>query len=193
MNMKNKDLLSELLEDAGLDRAEALDIVTDDGICIIHKGQMTVMELATVIGALNELASDLTIELAKACDNCDNCGDGNSPCEDCGTACSDVCAFLHGCKDTPAEWVQNCELCKELMSEENIKLPDYVLEDAGISTDAKLEAYADENGVITVTESECQYGISDLPPLLLNILVQSGICLASLDELIVQEEIVYGN
>lgn len=192
-NAQNNDFSAELFEDAGLDSAEALDIVTDDGICIIHKGQMTVLELATVIDTLSNLASDLTAELAKACESCDNCGDGNSLCEDCGTACSDVCAFLHGCKDTPAEWVRNCDLCKDLLAEESIRIPEYVLADAGIPTDAKLEAYADENGVITVTECDCQYGLGDLPPLLLNILAQSGICLASLDELIVQEEIVYGN
>lgn len=143
---------------------------------VILKEHMTVMELVHAIDALGEIASSLTVALAKACGACNNCGD-----EDDG-------------KNNPAEWVERCSLCRDLLDEgQSIHIPDYVLAEAGISGDAKLEAYADrDSGEITVSESENQYDITDVPRGILTVLAQSGICLAELDELIMLEEIVYG-
>jgi len=50
----------------------------------------------------------------------------------------------------------------------------------------------EDSGEITVTEADIQQDITDVPPGILAVLAQSGMCLAELDELIMQEEIIYG-
>jgi hypothetical protein len=185
-----KDILDEMLEGTSLADAEMLDVVIGENVCVILDGKMTVLELTKVVDTLSMLASDLTVILAKACGFCDNCGDSH-PCKnsdnknDCGTI---------SCHNTPESWVAQCELCQSLLDGSgDVRVPDYVLEEAGIPTDAKLEAYADEDsGEITVVEADIQEDITDVPPGIVAILASSGICLAKLDELIMLEEIVYG-
>lgn len=156
---------------------ETLEFHAAEDVLVILKNKMTAMELIHAIDVISEIASELTVALAKACGVCDNCGD-----ESCGG------------KDGPAQWVANCSLCHDLLDDsQNIHLPDYVLEEVGIPKDAKLEAYIDgDSGEITVVESDIQQDISDVPPGILSVLTQSGICIAALDELIMLEEIVYG-
>lgn len=185
-----KDILDEMLEGTSLADGEVLDVVTGENVCVILDGKMTVLELTKVIDTLSMLASDLTVILAQACGFCDNCGDSH-PCKnsdnknDCGTI---------SCHNTPESWVAQCDLCQSLLDgSEDVRIPDYVLEEAGIPADAKLEAYADEDsGGITVVETDIQEDITDVPSGIVAILASSGICLAKLDELIMLEEIVYG-
>jgi hypothetical protein len=192
--MQEKDVLGKLLEGSSLGTAEELDVTVSDNVCVIHKGKMTVLELTAVIDTLSNLASDLTVVLAQACGFCDNCGQKRRG-EDCKESeCSEACAFLNGCKDSPADCVMPCELCQGLLDGNGeVHVPNYLLEEAGIPTDAKLEAYADEDsGEITVMEADIQQDITDVPPGIVAILAKSGVCLAKLDELIMLEEIVYG-
>ncbi|MCC7570912.1 hypothetical protein KO465_06240, partial [Candidatus Micrarchaeota archaeon] len=95
---------------------------------------------------------------------------------------------------TPEKWVAQCELCQSLLDGSgDVRVPDYVLEEAGIPIDAKLEAYADKDrGEITVVEADIQEDITDVSPGIVAILASAGICLAKLDELIMLEEVVYG-
>ena len=166
----------------GLTHAEALGVTAAEGVCIIHKGELTALELANIITVLSELASDMTVHLAGACGRCNNCDEK----PETGTEC--------GCGNSPAEWVKGCSLCHDLLDEsQNIRVPGYLLEEAGIPKNAKLEAYTDEDSEkITVMEADIQQDISDVPPGILSVLAQSGVCLAALDELIMREEIVYG-
>ena len=197
--MKNKKNQSDLTlpegtcEVCGFTSKDSLELHSSEGILIILKDRMTAIELVRIIETLSEAASELTVTLARACGICNKCGDKNpGPCENCDG--NEVCAFLNGCKDGPTEWVANCSLCQDLLNDsQDVRIPDYVLEDAGIPKDAKLEAYADEDsGEITVTKAEDRWDITDVPPGLLMVLAQSGVCLAELDELIMLEEIVYG-
>lgn len=167
----------------GFTDAETLAVTATDGVCIIHKGELTALELIHVITTLSELASDMTIHLAKACGLCNNCGDEKP---ETGAECV--------CDNNPAEWLANCSLCRDLLDEsQSIYIPDYLLEEAGIPKGAKLEAYTDEDsGEITVVEADIQQDINDVPPCILSVLAQSGICLAALDELIMQESTIYG-
>ena len=167
----------------GFTDEEAFAVTAAEGVCIIHKDELTALELIHVITTLSELASDMTVHLAGACGLCNNCGD-EAP--EAGTEC--------GCDNGPAKWVADCSLCHDLLDEsQNIRVPGYLLEEAGIPKDAKLEAYTDEeSGEITVAEADIQQDISDVPPGILSVLAQSGVCLAELDELIILEEIVYG-
>ena len=185
-----KDILDEILEGTSLADAEVLDVVTGENVCVILDGKMTVLEIAKVIDTLSTLASDLTVILAQACGLCDNCGDsllceGSENKNDCGAI---------SCHNTPESWVAQCELCQSVLDGSgDVRIPDYILEEAGIPTDAKLEAYADEDsGEITVAEADIQEDITDVPSGIVSILASSGICLAKLDELIMLDEIVYG-
>lgn len=196
---KSKDLaeldcFSAMVEGANLEDADCLEITSKDDVCLVFKSEMTALELASVIDTLSNLASDLTVMLAQACGFCDHCGETHTA-EDCeGQQCSDACAMLNGCKETPAEGVMHCALCQGLIDGSgDIRVPEYILEEAGIPTDVKLEAYADEDsGVVTVVKADLQQNITDVPPAIVAILAKSGVCLAELDELIMLEEIVYG-
>lgn len=179
----------------GFTEEETLEIHAARDVLIILRDKMTALELINAIHALSEIASGLTVDLAKACGICNHCGDeGPELCKGINE-CDESCASLHGCDDGPVEWVANCSLCHDLLDEsQNIHIPDYILESAGIPKGTKLEAYADGgNGEITVVEAERQSGITDVPPSILAILAQSGVCLAELDELIMQEAIIYGS
>ena len=177
-----QDILEEMLDGTSLADAEVMDVITGENICVIVNGEMTVLELVKVIDTLSALASNLTVILAQACGFCDNCGD----------VCN--CKDSDDCQDTPERWVAHCELCQSLLDGSgDIHIPDYVLEEAGIPIDAKLEAYVNEDSdEITVVEADIQEDITDVPSGILAILASAGICLAKLDELIMLEEVVYG-
>jgi len=192
--MQEKDVIRTLLMGSALGEAEKLDVVVNDSACVIHKGEMTVLELTSLIETLSNLASDLTVVLAQACGFCDHCGEQHDSADCKDQQCSDAYALLNGCKDSPADCVMHCELCQGLLDGSGeVHVPDYLLEEAGIPADAKLEAYTDEDsGEIVVVEADVQQDITDVPPAIVAILAKSGVCLAELDELIMLEEIVYG-
>lgn len=184
-NQKNELTLQipmAIQQHCGFADVESLSAVSAEHVCVIHKGEMTALELAHVITTLSDLASDMTVQLAAACGFCDNCGNKN------------LKTGAKGGDNTPAQWVAECALCRELLEEgTQIELPDHLLEEAGIPKDAKLEAYAHEgNGEITVMAADIQQDISDVSPHILSVLAKSGVCLARLDELIMLEETVYG-
>lgn len=196
--MKNKNNLpriglpSQAYEACGFSGGDTLELHVGDSALVIIRDRMTALEAACAVETLSAIASNLTVELAKAGGICNNCGKENpKPCSDCND--SAVSAQPNGCKDTPANWVANCSLCQDILDGDGIILPDYVLADAGIPKGIKLEACADEGGKIAVTESERQLDLTDLPPSVLAVLTASGVCLAELDERIMRRDIIYGN
>lgn len=168
-------LPADACEQSGFTDKDTLELHTGPNALVFLKDKMTVLEVINAIQSLSALAADLTVVLASACGLCSNCGEG---CED-------------GC---PAGWIAGCSLCHDLLNEsQSIRITGYLLEESGILADAKLEAYTDEDsGEITVVEADVQQDITDVPPGILSVLAQSGVCLAELDELIMLEEIVYG-
>lgn len=169
-------LPADACERSGFTEKDTLELHAGQNALVFLKDKMTALEVANAIQSLSALAADLTVVLATACGLCDNCGEGS---ED-------------GC---PAGWVSACSLCHDLLDEsQTVSIPCYLLEEAGIPADAKLEAYTDEDsGEITVTEADIQQDITDMPPGILAVLAQSGVCLAELDELIMQDSVIYGN
>lgn len=168
---------------SGFTDKDALELYAAKGVLVFLKEQMKALEVANAIESLSALASDLTVLLASACGICNNCGKDTADCADCNEW-----------QNNPAAWVQNCSLCHDLLDEnQRIHIPDYLLEEAGILADAKLEACTDEDsGEIMVTEADIQQDINDVPAGILSVLAASGVCLAELDELIMLERIIHG-
>jgi bifunctional DNA-binding transcriptional regulator/antitoxin component of YhaV-PrlF toxin-antitoxin module len=164
---------------SGFTDKDALELYAAKGVLVFLKEQMTALEVANAIESLSAIASDLTVLLASTCGICNNCGEDCADCDEC--------------QNNPAAWVQNCSLCHDLLDEnQRIHIPDYLLEEAGIPADAKLEACTNEDsGEIMVTEADIQRDINDVPPGILSVLAASGICLAELDELIMLERIIH--
>ena len=169
-------LPADACERSGFTDKDTLELHAGQNALVFMKDKMTALEVANAIQSLSALAADLTVVLASACGLCDNCGEG----------CADDC---------PAGCVSACSLCHDLLDEsQTVRIPGYLLEEAGIPADAKLEAYTDEDsGEITVVEADIQQDITDVPPGILTVLAQSGVCLAELDELIMLDSILYGN
>lgn len=86
---------------------------------------------------------------------------------------------------------QHCESpCPCTQEEEPVQVPEDLLERAGIPKDAKLDVFA-ENGRITVSAAEAP-DLRDVPPEMLELLRQSGVCLDALEELMMKEDVIYG-
>ena len=74
-----------------------------------------------------------------------------------------------------------------------IKLPEFILEDAGIPKDAKLCAFTTEaSGEVTVMEAEYKYDLTDVSGDMLRLLKDIGVCLSCLNECLMSERIIYG-
>lgn len=75
----------------------------------------------------------------------------------------------------------------------DIKVPEYLLEEAGIPEGAKLCAYAEENsGEIKVKKADYKYDLSDVPEYILRIFDAAGVCVGKLEELLMLGVNVYG-
>jgi len=84
-----------------------------------------------------------------------------------------------------------CGACADDLDE--IKVPPELLDEAGISRDARLEAYVDQdNGLILVGSADCDHDLSDVPDDLLQVLVAAGVCVGRLEEHLAEDDIVYG-
>lgn len=167
-------LPDEVREVCGFDDEGALGLHAGPGALVVMKGGMTAPEVADAIETLSKIAADLTVVLAKCAGLCDGCGAPGGR--------------------SPAQCVADCELCRGIFDEtQRIQIPDYLLEEADIPKDAKLEACVDEeSGEITIYEADIQQDITDLPADILSMLTASGVCLAELDERIMLGDIVYG-
>jgi len=88
---------------------------------------------------------------------------------------------------------QDCSYCQRYGEYDEIIVPDYLLEEAGIPKDAKLCAYTEEDsGEITIVQADYDYDISDIPQFVIDIFEMSGTCIRELEEKLIMEDIVYG-
>lgn len=158
---------SNIFEVCGFEQTEVLALQARDGVIVLSKQKPMVKEQVSLISSLLELAADLTTALGKAAGFCDNCGEGG--------------------EFDPTECAKGCELCQDILDGGGITLPDYLLEEAGIPKDSELEAFTGEDGEIVVMAAERQYDVTDFPPQVLTALVESGVCIAGLDERIMLE------
>lgn len=95
-------------------------------------------------------------------------------------------AGICGESECPYECVYETEAAVD------IKLPQFLLEDANIPKDAKLCAYTNsESGEIVVMEAEYKHDLSDIPKEMVQTLKEIGICICELNRLIMSEQIIY--
>ena len=88
----------------------------------------------------------------------------------------------------------DCSYCDRFEEYDEIIVPDYLLEEAGIPKDAKLCACTEEDsGEIIVMQADYDYDIADVPKFVVDIFEMSGICIRELEERIMMEDIVYGD
>ena len=91
---------------------------------------------------------------------------------------------------------RDCETCSAEgydADSERITLPDFLLDEAGIPKDAKLGAIVnEEDNTVTIGEADYDYGLSDVPGDILDVLIASGVCIAELEKHLVLEDFVYG-
>ena len=166
------EIPDEIVATCEFDVESGLALSVAPGVLVLHNKKMTAMNLVNAITTFSELGADLTAKLAKACGFCDNCGDIG--------------------KSTPASWAAECDLCAELLDTKyDIRVPDYLREEAGINSKAKLSAETDEeSGEIILSEAGYDYDISDVPPELLEVFRSTGVCLGALDEAMRLERVI---
>ena len=86
---------------------------------------------------------------------------------------------------------EHCETpCPCLQAEKQVPVPEELLKQAGIPKGAKLDVFA-ENGRLTISAADAP-DLRDVPPEMLDLLRQSGVCLDALEELMIEEAVVYG-
>ncbi|MBQ9719357.1 MAG: hypothetical protein IJV64_01545 [Oscillospiraceae bacterium] len=89
-----------------------------------------------------------------------------------------------GCTD-------NCEYEDENLG--HVLVPEYLREQAGIPADAKVVALPDQDtGTVTIMQADYRYDLQDVPSLLLEMFMNAGVCLESLEMHLMDEDIVYG-
>ena len=149
----------------GLDDEGKLEMAGARGAVILSKSEMTAMEMVRTILALTDRAGQLMRELTDLCGSCEGCTEGH-------------CTF----RDADIE-----ELIRPAVT-----VPDWAREEADIPSDAKLGCYVDEDsGEITICETDYEYDLSDIPPAILFALRKGGCCLSVLEDVLMENDIVY--
>ena len=150
---------------SGIPDNAKLELTTLDGAVILTKSKMTTMEYVKLLTALTAHVGQMLLSLRDTCGHCDECDE-------------DGCVY----SDLSIE-----ELCRP-----SVAVPDWAREEADIAPDAKLDCYVDEDsGEITVCETDYEYDLSDVPPAILFALRQSGCCLSVLEDVLMENDIVY--
>ena len=94
-----------------------------------------------------------------------------------------VCGECHECEECQVDGWEDAE---------RIQLPQYLLDEAGIPENAKLEAEINEDdGTITVSKSSYDNDLSDVPEDFMDILIAADICLAKLERHLMEGDVVY--
>ena len=83
--------------------------------------------------------------------------------------------------------------CEFLLEEQNLQIPDWARTEAGFSEESKLECTVKpESGEVVVYEADYRYDITDISKDTLALLSSAGVCLLTLDEHLMEEDIIYG-
>lgn len=108
----------------------------------------------------------------------------SAACKELMEALKEACGVCDKCGD-----------CDDLDEDDfdPIHIPGSLLREIGIPEDAKLYAEANyEDGTITVMQIDSKNLLSDIPPEMTQLLLASTICIDSLEELLAEGEVIYG-
>ena len=138
-----------------------VNIHVENSAIVILKSKMNAKELVSAAYALHVLASKLIDHIWNVCGDC---------CD-----CSNRCPF------------------QEIDEfDDDITLPNYLRKEAGIEEGAKLWANVDaEAGSVTISAVDDDYAILDIPPAMLDLLIDCNICLGELEDMLNSDEVVY--
>lgn len=90
------------------------------------------------------------------------------------------------------ECTEYCPMLK--LNCEDITLPENLLLEAGIPTDAKLRASADrESGCVVIFEADHAHDLRDVPENVLDNLEMRNVCFARLEQLLMEDNLIYGD
>ncbi len=168
---KNLSIPAAALKLSGLGDAEMPVLEAGAGSIILTKEEMTAKEMIATIDRLSELAADLIVKLAMACDARE---DGA---RECGPQpLSRECIECGG-------WRDGCD--------SGVSIPLCALRDAGIDPDAEVDIYSENGRVIITAAEDEEYLPDDIPPALRNVLEASGICPDCLKELVDSGETIH--
>lgn len=77
---------------------------------------------------------------------------------------------------------------------DEVDLPDYLREEAGIPEKAKLCASVDEEEhTVTISKADYDHDLRDVPEEVLELFRASGICVGELEERLILGDVVYGD
>ena len=150
---------------SGIPDNAKLELTTLDGAVILTKSKMTTMEYVKLLTALTAHVGQMILSLRDTCGHCDECDEGG-------------CVYSN---------LSIEELCRP-----SVTVPDWAREEADIAPDAKLDCHVDEgSGVITVCETFYDHDLSDIPAELLEALRKSGCCLSVLEDMLMEDDVIY--
>lgn len=156
---------------------EDLETHISDGVIVLFREEMDAKQLIAVSEFLKEMATDLSVHLAVACGQCDDCGYcyGDEDEDSCPESCANCKSPCHG-----------------------VELPICMLEEAGINPEIGLQ-FDTRQGEIIIHEIDDSCGDADeidvtdyVPEGLLEVLRESDVCLNHLREMLESGEIIYG-
>lgn len=87
-----------------------------------------------------------------------------------------------------------CGHCDGCDGGDEVELPDYLREEAGIPEKAKLCASVDEGEhSVTISEADYDYDLRDVPEEVLEMFRDAEICVGELEERLILGDVVYGD
>ena len=82
--------------------------------------------------------------------------------------------------------------CPALPEKTQTVLPEELRKEAGIPEDAKLCSWpGEEPGTVVSGQADYRYDLTDVPEWELSVLAMMGVCLGSLEEMLMAEDVVY--
>ena len=80
--------------------------------------------------------------------------------------------------------VEDCECCADFEEAEEVHIPLEICSKLGIPMQCRLVAHTDEDGNITVMESNSEHLLADIPDSVIEMFAECGLCLSHLKELL---------
>lgn len=172
-NGKKLQIPSAYLEESGLAGNAKLDTHVLEQAVVILPQQMTALEMIHAMGSLMNLSFEMFSRLVDECGLCEDC------IENCCEDCSKESQRPYDEMDRNLRLDLSSEICKIL----------------GVPAEMKLRFEVDEQDhsiKVYAAEEKQESALSTVPAWLLDAFSAAGLCLGELDNLILSEDIVYG-